>query len=154
MANSFNILLYYHIQLYGTLGLEIMYTVMGLYGWYYWLHHSSVQITFSALNKKITGLIIISGLLFPPLSFWVFNQPIDYLESIAITFALSAQWMTCYKIVHCWWFWLISNMIYSKIFFDKALLFHCALFIVYAGMAILGLRTWHKQHHVVLRPTN
>lgn len=135
--------------IYGNMGLQIVYLVLSLYGWYQWQYgNNKVGLPIRNLLKK--ELIILAALAiigFIPIHILLTHyatSDIPLLDSCVVTISLLAQWMVCKKIIECWYLWFIADALLVILYAIKGIPVHAVLFLVYTVMAVVGYINWKK----------
>src|SRR3989344_3046611 len=148
LAAGLNGYLYYRIGLYGELGVEFVYFISMLYGLYQWQFGgvAKTPLPISRLTKnmgfKLSG-IILGGILFFSLFLKFFtNSRVPYWDGSATVLNLTAQWMTCKKIIENWWLWFLVDSLYVGLYLYKHIPFHATRNLCYLFMAVAGYWRW------------
>ncbi len=151
IATLFNTCLYFYAGMFATMTLEISYLSLSTYGWFYWLKQSSSRHHIKALDRQ-SLLVIMGTCLLLASTIYVCN--IKHLDGLimwdiaAVSISLLAQWLTCRKIITCWYLWFVADSIYIALMLSKDLYFHTCLFSIYLIMAILGFLNWLKLYRL------
>lgn len=137
--------------IYGDLGLNGIYLIMTIYGWYNWkfggTNKTELPITniTPAIIKQLR-IITLTGIILLALILKFFtNSQVPYLDAITTILSLVAQWLICRKIIQCWHLWFLVDAIYVGLYFYKGIPAHAFLNIVYLSMAITGYYSWKKE---------
>jgi nicotinamide mononucleotide transporter len=148
-------------HLLGEASVNLYYTIMSLYGWYWWSRKkedqvtTALQITNSDLKEKAQHLFIFIGfyvVLFFALQFLKTNfapDAIPWADALASAAAYTAMWLMAKKKVDSWIWWIITNITSIPLYFIKGYAFTSFQFIVLLVLAIAGYFSWKekaKQH--------
>lgn len=147
-----NVLLYvvvfFQAKLYADTGLQIVYIVLQLYGWYEWLHggpaKTELRISRSSV-RSLAGLLVLAviGTLAMGFGFARYTDAaLPYWDSAITVLSLIAQWMVARKRLENWTFWIAVDVLAIGVYFTKQLYLTAALYGVYLVMAVMGLRAW------------
>jgi nicotinamide mononucleotide transporter len=150
--NLFFAFLFWRARLFADMGLQGVYLVLGIWGWWQWLHggqnHSRLEVTRSTRTEWI-GI-----LLFLILGTWglrelliVVNGAAPFWDSLTTTLCLAAQYLLCRKRIENWWLWIAADIIYVPLYLHRHLPLTA---ILYAGFIVLcgiGLSRWRKELH-------
>jgi nicotinamide mononucleotide transporter len=144
------IFIFYHVQLYSDLILQIIYVIMQIYGWYHWLHGGKNKTELSVSRLKYTELygwifsgIIISGI-------WGYlmrtytNAAAPYCDAFIAAMSLIAQWLMARKKLESWFFWIAIDVMAVGVYFYKQLYMTTGLYFVFFILAITGFIEWRK----------
>jgi len=145
--------------IYGTMGLQFVYFFLSLYGWYQWKYGNDKAglLIRNVVRKEMIILVFVAIFGFIPifvlLNFYT-DSNIPLLDSIVVIISLIAQWMSCKKIIECWYLWFTVDALLVGIYAYKGVPVHTVLFLVYTGMAIAGYINWKKQLIIKIRNFN
>ena len=73
------------------------------------------------------------------------NSTIAKLDALTTSLSITAQFLTCYKVLASWVLWFIADVLYAVMYQHKELPFHTLTMFVYIGFAIIGYTCWAKQ---------
>jgi nicotinamide mononucleotide transporter len=148
-------------HLLGEASVNLYYTIMSLYGWYWWSRKKEdqvsklLQITNSDLKEKAQHLFIFIGfyaVLFFALQFLKTNfapDAIPWADALASASAYTAMWLMAKKKVDSWIWWVVTNITSIPLYFIKGYAFTSFQFIVLLVLAVAGYFSWKekaKQH--------
>lgn len=144
-------------HLLGEASVNLYYTIMSIYGWYWWsrkkedLVTSVLQIAQSTLKQRIEQFFIFLGfytVLFFGLLFLKNNfapDAIPWADSLASASAYTAMWLMAKKKVESWIWWMITNITSIPLYFIKGYAFTSFQFIVLFILAIAGYISWKEK---------
>jgi nicotinamide mononucleotide transporter len=141
----------YSGKLFLESGLQLFYVLIGIYGWYQWLHGSDEKkelpiISFSI--KKNLYLFLIGCIVWIPLGFIAYQystQVMPYLDACITAFSLVATWMTAKKIVENWLYWIIIDALAIFLYAYRGFDLIALLYFIYTLLAIVGYFQWRKR---------
>ena len=144
------VLVFYQARLYATMGLQVVYVGLALYGWYAWTRggRADVPLRVSRASSRTrlvavgVGLAVTLGL-----GTWLGRRTDDALPftDAAVTAAsLIAQWMQTRKLIENWWLWLAVDAVYVGMNLSQGLMPTAGLYAVYTALAVAGLREWRR----------
>ena len=147
-------------QLYADMGINVFYTSMSIYGWYWWTRKDSKKryrpIRWNTKKEQAIGIamipllyVIIFGLIY------VFKQDdaaymqsyIPYIDSFTTSIFLIGMWYMARKRIENWIYWIAGNIISIPLYFVKDLVFTSFQFTVFLVLAVMGLIEWIKMHN-------
>jgi len=152
-------IIYYQIQLYSDMFLQIFFFGTSVLGIWQWLQKKPVNSDkrISSLKLKSQILIVCSILILTAfLGYAVarihiyfpdyFNNPASFPYPDALTTILSifATFLMAYKKIECWVLWILVDIISIFLYFQKGVLFISLEYVVFLIMAIIGLFQWLK----------
>jgi len=141
-------IVFFQAQLYADVGLQGVYIVVAVYGWYQWRfggpQHNALPV--SRLTRttalSLLGIVVVgTGLLAYPLATYT-NASLPFWDSLTTAMSLVAQWMLAKKILESWFVWIVADTLYVGIFLYKALYLTAGLYVVFLGLAVSGFIAW------------
>ena len=119
--------LFFRSGLYSDTGLQVVYLVLSIYGWYQWLYggagHSKLKVTRTS-GRTWVILIVLGIILWFTLSNITGRLPgtsLPRLDSATTTVSLIAQWMMTRKLLENWLLWVGVDVVYIGMFIYKDL---------------------------------
>ncbi len=143
---------FFRERLYADMGLQVVYFLLSLYGWYEWkfggANKSTLRVSRLSPSK---WLILISVHLVAWLILgWVLasrtNAAIPWLDSFLTTGSLVAQWMMTRKLLENWAVWFALDLIYVPMFISRGLYATAGLYAVFLVLAAKGWRDWKRSY--------
>ena len=144
-------------HLLGEASVNLYYTIMSLYGWYWWSRKkedqvtNALQITESNNQQRVQHLLVFIGfyaVLFFGLQFLKNNfapDAIPWADALASASAYTAMWLMAKKKVESWIWWIVTNITSIPLYFIKGYAFTSFQFIVLLILAIAGYFSWKKK---------
>lgn len=152
IATCVNGWLYWQKGIYADMGLELFYFVSLCYGWYRWSsqrYRKVTSIKYLSLMQwfylSVILLLLYGAIYYLLVTFS--HSSIAKLDAMTTALSITAQWLTCHKIMASWVLWFLADILYALMYFYKALPFHTLLALTYTGMAVSGYIYWRKQYH-------
>ncbi len=164
--------LFYQIQLYPDMFLQVFFFVTNLQGWWRWTHpklgeemvpRPGIQdqlkisrmptrqlITWSGAGVAATVLLgtFASNLhtLFPI----AFSKPsaFPYVDSFTTTMSIVATYMMIQKRVECWYVWLLVDVVLTYVYYVKDVKLVAAEYFVFCFIALQGAWYWTREYQV------
>ena len=144
------VLVFYQARLYATMGLQVVYVGLALYGWYAWtkggradvplrVSHASSRTRLVAVG---VGLAVTLGL-----GTWLgrrTDEALPFTDAAVTGASLIAQWMQTRKLIENWWLWLAVDAVYVGMNLSQGLMPTAGLYAVYTALAVAGLREWRR----------
>lgn len=134
--------------LYADAGLQIVYVVLGFYGWWQWLFGGTDR---SRLVVRRTGAgewmaLAVAGAALTAALWWlltsVMHSQVPLADAGTTALSLLATYGQCRKLVENWWFWIVADLIYIPLYAYKHLYLTALLYLVFLGLCVIGLRAW------------
>lgn len=151
IANAvFFFLLFREFGLYADSSLQILYVVLGAYGWWAWLRGGSNKspLELSRTTKDqwvVLGLIstVATVGLAMALTHWT-DSNVPWFDALTTVLSLAATWGQSRKKVECWWLWISADLIYIPLYGYKDLWLTSILYIVFLALCVRGLIDWNR----------
>ena len=141
-------LVFWSAGLYADAGLQIVYVLLGAYGWWAWLYGGAsrtpltVRSTTRAewLGLAVAGVVLTVGL-------WLFldrltGSTVPLADALTTALSLLATYGQTRKLVENWWLWIAADLIYIPLYAYKDLWLTALLYIAFLVLCVLGLRSW------------
>jgi nicotinamide mononucleotide transporter len=150
IANSaFFLVLFLSARLFADSGLQVVYIVLGVAGWWQWLHGGPQR---SRLTVRRSGWPLLACcVVFVALTTWGLTILLDAAHDIApfwdaLTTALSlaAQFLLNCKKIENWAFWIAADLIYIPLYAVKKLDLTAVVYVLFLAMCLAGLRSWRR----------
>ena len=150
-ASSVDIILYYQSGLYADMATSMLWIVMFSYGWRYWKVQDDPldnqtgiqQLSGLQLLMFTSVILLIAGLVGLYLAHYT-DSVVPYRDSLTAVGSIGAQWLLCRKYIQTWLLWFVVDAMYVQLYFDKDLLWHSGLLVLYVIMAIAGYLKWSR----------
>ncbi|RYD22075.1 MAG: nicotinamide riboside transporter PnuC [Verrucomicrobiaceae bacterium] len=152
LNNLFFAYLFFRARLFADMGLQGVYLVLGIWGWWQWLHggkdRSRLEVT-HATRAEWTGIT-----LFLTLGTWglreiliAVNGAAPMWDSLTTTLCLAAQYLLCRKRFENWFLWIVADIIYVPLYIHRHLPLTAVLYAGFILLCIIGLSRWRKELH-------
>lgn len=155
-----NVMIYIYIcisaQLYANAGINVVYFLTNIYGWYNWSRtndkEGSLQISRNTIKQNLIWLL--SAIVMYGVIVWILRTAhqtdVEYLNSILpwidgmnTSFFLCATILMTMKKIENWWFWIAGNVLSIPVYFSQGLYFTSLQYAIFLVIAIMGLREWN-----------
>ena len=141
---------FFEAKLYADMGLQVVYFVLSLYGWYEWLYGGEnrtelhVSRTSRSLGVRLVVIGVASAAILGTMLARFTDAALPYLDSATTSTSLVAQWMMTRKILENWIVWAVVDVVYVGMFIFKKLYLTAGLYAVFLVLAIMGYVQWKK----------
>jgi NadR type nicotinamide-nucleotide adenylyltransferase len=150
IANAvFYLVLFAQARFFADSALQVVYVVLGVFGWWWWLHGRHGRTT-----RPIAGIGLAEGAMLAVLTAAATYGMLVYLRSVSdaapladaatTSLSLAATWMQARKQIENWLVWLAADAIYIPLYFVKGLPLTGVLYCVFALMCVKGWRDWAR----------
>jgi nicotinamide mononucleotide transporter len=149
-----NVVLYavvfYEARLYADMGLQVVYAVLSVYGWYEWRYggegRTELRVTRTSIREGAAlGLIAgVGSMLLGALLHRSTDAALPFMDSFLSSTSLVAQWMMTRKKLENWLLWVVVDVLYVGMFIFKGLYLTAALYAVFVALAVRGYVDWRR----------
>jgi nicotinamide mononucleotide transporter len=142
--------LFYRSGLYSDMGLQVVYFVLSVYGWYEWLYggkgHTTLTVsrTPTALWRWLAAIGVLFWFVDGQLMSRVAGVSLPYVDAALATVSLIAQYLMTKKLLENWALWIAVDVAYVGMFIYKGLYLTAANYAVYLALAVLGHVAWKR----------
>ena len=156
-------LMFYQINLYSDMLLQVYFLVTNIMGWYLWTHPRSgseneanqLKISFlSNKEKAIYSFFIVIGTVF--CGFFIskiheifplfFQKPaaFPYWDTFVMVASIAAQYLLTKKKIDAWTLWIAVDLVATVIYFQKNILLYSVEYFIFCVVAGYGFWNWKK----------
>ena len=147
--NLFFLVLFGQARLFGDAGLQIMYIVLGVQGWYNWLyggeHRTALKITRASVRLwlVLSGFVIVAtaGLV---LALRAAKGAAPVLDAFTTVLSLAAQYLLNRKVIENWWLWIVADVIYIYLYIARSLRLTAVLYFIFLCLCVVGYLSWRR----------
>jgi nicotinamide mononucleotide transporter len=143
-------MVFFDARLYGDMGLQLVFIVVSVWGWYSWLHGGAQRqaLDVSRLDRagwigSMTGWLIGFVLLAFFLKTWT-NTDVPYADGFLTAGSLLGQLLLSRKKIENWHAWIAVDILYVGLYLYKNLVLTAILYALFVVMAVIGLRAWDR----------
>ncbi len=148
--------LFFQVQLYADMFLQLFFIAVNSYGWYNWNKNAQEQKTFSMKPKEwlFTTITVLSGtaifgyitgnlhVFFP--SYFTEAAAYPFIDSFVMSLSIVATYLMAIRRTENWHLWILVNLICVFLFFYKGVVFLSLEYFIFLGIATYGLLNWRK----------
>ena len=157
--------LFYQVQLYPDMFLQLFFFVTNLMGWWRWTHPKKFEedrkheLRVSFLERKQFWIIFIAGVagtflfgtlaqnihdIFPR----IFPVPsaFPYLDSFVTVMSIITTFLMINKKIESWIFWILIDVLATYMYFVKEIKFVALEYLIFCFVAGFGLWNWTREY--------
>jgi len=165
MNVTLSFFLFFQVQLYPDMFLQVFFFVTNLMGWWRWAHPKpgeedeakQLKISFLPYRKVILySLISVAGtvvmaLFASNLHEWfplIFTKPSasPYLDSFITVMSVMATFLMIQKRVECWVIWVLVDVVATYVYFIRDIRFYSLMYFVFCIIAAFGFWNWWREY--------
>lgn len=156
--------LFYQVQLYPDMLLQVFFLVTNLVGWWRWSHPKPgeedrrKELRVSGLGTRPAATLVVVtlaatlgfGYFASLLHEWlpsVFALPsaYPYADSFVLTVSISATYLMVQKKVECWAAWIVADVVATYLYFSKGIALVGLEYAIFCLIAAYGLWRWRTE---------
>ena len=157
--------LFYQVQLYPDMFLQVFFFVTNLIGWWRWAHprpgeeDKKNELKVSWMQPKyllglaiigLTGTFLFGSLAARLHEFFpiIFNKPsaFPYLDSFVTVMSIITTFLMIQKKIESWVIWIIVDVVATYMYFMKGIKFVAIEYLIFCFIAAFGLWNWMKKY--------
>jgi nicotinamide mononucleotide transporter len=141
---------YYAARLYSDMGLQVVYAVLSVYGWYEWLHGgvNRTELAVSRTPRRLVPTLVAVGVVAAAIVGTIAHRYTDasapYLDAALTAASLVAQWMMTRKLLENWLVWIAVDIVYVPLLLYKGIPEYAFLYTIFLGLAVAGWVEWRR----------
>lgn len=150
-------ILFYQVQLYSDMLLQVYFFVISAYGWVYWnkTKDTSKPVATHQVSWPLIGLILIAGtvglgllmqqihILLP--SFFPLAAEFPFADAFTTTASILATILLARKQIENWILWIAVDLISIVLYFYRDIWFISFEYVLFLVLATYGYFSWKKQ---------
>lgn len=149
-------LVFFQVQLYADMFLQVFFLFVTLYGWRYWRQPGKKDIEVIT-PKQLAAIFLLLAVATALLGFLtarlhmllpaIFPREAasPYLDSLVTSASVIATVLLAKKILQTWVLWLLVDILSVGLFYSRGVYFIALLYAVFFVVAIYGYSYWRKQ---------
>jgi nicotinamide mononucleotide transporter len=153
---AFYIVVFARAGLYSDTGLQGVYLLLSIYGWWQWhrgaaaRQHGAARTPLVVTNVRpslvlpLLGIAVALWLGLAAITSRIPNSTLPWFDAALVASSLVAQWMMTKKLRECWWVWIVVDAAYVGLFIMRGLHLTAVLYFIFFLLAILGLVQWTR----------
>jgi nicotinamide mononucleotide transporter len=148
------LVVFWRTHLYLNAGLQIIYFVLSIHGWYEWLHGgvNKTELTITHASPRMWAVLMSIGAALTLALLWLLrltthDASLPIWDAVTTAFSIVGQYMLNMKIVENWLIWAIVDVIYVVMFIDQKLYPTAVLYAFFVFLCLKGLIDWRRSAH-------
>lgn len=157
--------IFYQVQMYSDMLLQVFFFAISVYGWWKWLNPAAnevkenmeLKISVNGLktNIKVVLIIFLGVLVMGTLvkNFYIllpglFPQPASYpyLDSFIAVSSITASVLMARKKLESWILWVTVDIFCTVLYFSKGIMLMSLEYFVFFWIAASGLNIWFREY--------
>lgn len=154
---TFFFVIFYQVQLYANMFLQIVFFISNIYGWYKWrlpasenkitkmnLKQIAIAVLLSVVGTLVMGYFISNIHLYFP-TYFTEPSAYPYTDSLVTVLSLIAVILMAKKKVENWAMWVLIDVICVVLYYKQGVYFISLEYLILFGIAAYGLYNWQKK---------
>jgi len=150
-SSALYLLVFTQARLYGDAGLQVLFIVVALWGWWQWQRGhqadgSALRVRYLSTRGQLVALAVF-GLLWPATGLFLAratNTDVPWWDAFPTAGSVVGQWLLGRKYVENWPAWIAVNAVGVALFAYKELWLTVGLYPFFLVMAAGGWVAWHR----------
>lgn len=147
---AFFMVVFARTGLYSDTGLQVVYLVLSLYGWWHWRRGGvartplTVTRTASRTAMRLLAIAAVGWIVLALITRRLPGAALPWLDAALVSVSLVAQYMMTRKLLEHWLLWIAVDVVYVGLFINRQLLLTAILYTVFLALAIIGFVQWKR----------
>lgn len=134
---------------YAAAGLQAIYLVMGVHGWWRWTRGEEQSRTYIASTpRRAVPWLVLAGIAGAAVLVWVLTSFTDsevaVADALTTSASLVAQYMLNRKWIQNWFVWIGVDVVIIGISIVTGLWVIAALYLLFIGLCVFGFTSWRR----------
>jgi len=134
---------------YAAAGLQIVYLVMGVHGWWRWTRGVEQSRTYIAdAPRRAWPWLLLAGLVGTAVLVWVLltftDSELAWADAATTAASLVAQYMLNRKWIQNWFVWIGVDIVFVGLSIAAGLWVIAALYVLFIGLCVFGYTSWRR----------
>lgn len=148
IANSaFYLVLFLQSRLFADSTLQIIYIVLGFWGWYWWLkggkNKTELHVSKTPSWEWVAlAVITVAATYGMDILLVSKKDAAPFLDALTTILSLVAQYMLTRKYLENWWVWIAADVIYVGLYSFRSLYLTATLYALFIALCVAGYRAW------------
>jgi nicotinamide mononucleotide transporter len=138
--------LFWQGRLFADASLQIVYIALSIYGWLNWQKGTKggrLEIRYASRAERLICIVFVI------IATWILSQILvaangaaPFWDAFTTALSLAAQALMCRKRIDHWLVWIVADLVYVPLYFQRGLPLTSALYLVFLMLCIAGLKRW------------
>jgi nicotinamide mononucleotide transporter len=142
-------IVWYQSHLYANAGLQVIYFVLSIQGWYEWLHGgvNKTELRVRRATRRQWIGCMIAGIVLTALLMWLLkavNGSAPFSDAVTTAFSIVGQWMLNEKLLENWVIWLAVDIVYVPLLIFSHHEASAALYGIFCILCVKGYLDWKR----------
>jgi nicotinamide mononucleotide transporter len=150
IANSaFFLVLFLSARLFADSGLQAVYIVLGVAGWWQWLHggqdRGRLAVARSGWQLLAVCVVAVAGATWGlTILLQEAHDIAPFWDALTTAISLAAQFLLNCKKIENWAFWIAADLVYIPLYVVKRLDLTAVVYVLFLAMCFAGVSSWRR----------
>lgn len=138
-------------KLYGDATLQLVFAALGVYGWAQWARKDANRVERPVRRTTpVEWAALLAATAAATWAVWFLlasktDSKVPVWDASVVSLSLAATYGQAKKLLESWWFWIAVDVLSVPLYLYKALYPTAAVYAVFLGLCIVGLRAWGRE---------
>lgn len=147
LNNAFFLILFVRAHLFADSGLQVIYLILEVLGWYWWLHGGTGRTALPIGRLGPRAMLVLAAILIVATAALTvglgrIDDSAPFWDALTTVLSLIAQYLLTRKLVENWLVWIAADVIYVALYAAKGLPLTAVLYALFFAMCVAGLLQW------------
>lgn len=144
---------FWEYKLYFSAYLQVFFTLVQVYGWWFWLHGDKGQepkiVKLNWTNFAFVTVIgtILFAIMTSAVAVRYSNAAMPFLDSMIFGLSVVAQWYLDRKRLQTWIAWFLVNIVSIYTYYSQGLMLTSGIYVVLLFNTFWGYYNWQKAYN-------
>jgi|SRR5579885_3219687 len=135
---------------YANAGLQVVYLVLSIYGWYEWLHggRARTELHVSRASRRVwfwaTAIGVATFVILFTITRRIPGGAFTFTDAATVAASLVAEWMLAKKFLDNWALWIVVDAVYVPMFIAGHNYLTAINYLGYFVLAVMGFVAWKR----------
>ncbi|HEX6547395.1 MAG TPA: nicotinamide riboside transporter PnuC [Candidatus Dormibacteraeota bacterium] len=149
VSSALYVVVFLHARLFSDAGLNVVYVVLYMLGWYWWLRggasHGPLVIHRITLRQTTAlAAITVAATVVETVFLTAIHDSAPFMDALTTVLSLVALYLTARKVFESWHLWVLTNLLYIGLYVYKQLDLTALLYAIFAALSVAGLINWRR----------
>ncbi|MBC7791224.1 MAG: nicotinamide mononucleotide transporter [Anaerolineae bacterium] len=150
LNNALFLVLFFAAKLYADAALQVVFAILGVYGWYRWLRPRDQRALMRVRRttaREWATLAVCGVFGVGAVTHWLTSStdsPVPFWDSTVLVLSLLATYGQANKLLESWWLWITVDVISVPLYASRSLYLTAILYAGFLLLCLVGLRDWSR----------
>ena len=149
VSSALYVVVFLQARLFSDAGLNVLYVVLYILGWYWWLRGGAGQgplVIARITLRRVAVLAVITVIATAGETVFLasIRDAAPFMDAFTTVLSLVALYLTARKVFESWHLWIAVNLLYIGLYVYKQLDLTAFLYALFAAMSVVGLLNWQR----------